>query len=200
MSTTETADLIESVNELTDTVIGKIEDINERVDTAEQRFNSWKAETSFVQEYYVHYAEMSTDEERDTGNYSLIKLYTIKDAYAAINPWIHLGWTGGNQVGSGHFCSLAQSHAYYTGQQAMFSRRGNGELRFFIDRTEQNNAPVYIALKNQSFNNASLRLSVASYLTLDVEAQGAINLDSWLFDNPNVAEIDLIDVTTQPAV
>ena len=80
----------------------------------------------------------------------------------------------------------------------MFARRGNGELRFFIDRTNQNNAPVYIALKNQVFNNASLRIDMASYMALGVEPKGAVALDTWLADNPNVVEIELLDITTQP--
>ncbi|ENI8058108.1 hypothetical protein ABZX01_003762 [Vibrio vulnificus] len=198
MSTQEVAELIGSVNEMTQTVANKNKEIDDRMNAAESDFEQWKATTSYVQKYSVTYAEQSNEADRNTGNFNLIKLYTITNAYAALNPWMHLGWTGGNQVGAGHFCSLAQSHASYTGQEAMFARRGHGELRFFVDRTHQNNAPVYVAMRNQSFNNASLRLEIASYMALGVEPQGAIDLDVWLADNPNVVEIDLVDITTQP--
>ncbi|WP_274021024.1 hypothetical protein [Vibrio parahaemolyticus] len=200
--------LIESNRRLTEAVETKTSEIDHKVDTkiaevdqrmnqAEQELEHWKATTSYVQKYSVTYAEQSNESDRNTGNHSLIKLYTITDAYAAVNPWMHLGWTGGNQVGSGHFCSIAQSHAGYTGQVAMFARRGHGDLRFFVDRTNQNNAPVYVALRNTSYNNASLRLDVASYMALGVEPKGAVNLDTWLAENPNVVEIDLLDITTQ---
>ncbi|OBU19605.1 hypothetical protein [Photobacterium aquimaris] len=190
--------LVKASENLTGAVNGKIGEIDTRLAKALTDLEHWKATTSYVQKYSISYAENSTEADRNTGHHNLIKIYTITDAYAAINPWIHLGWTGGNQVGAGHFCSLAQSHAGYTGQQAMFARRGHGELRFFIDRTNQNNAPVYIALKNQSFNNASLRLDMASYMALGVEPKGAVALDTWLADNPNVVEIELLDITTQP--
>lgn len=198
MSTEQTADLIESVTELTATVASKMGVIDNRMTQAESDLDSWKATTSYVRKYSVGSPEISNEGDRDTGNYNLIKIYTITDAYRAVNPWIHLGWTGGNQVGSGHFCSLAQSHAYYTGQQAMFSRRGNGEVRFFIDRTNQNSAPVYMALRNISFNNASISMNLASYMALDVVGQGAIDIAKWLSDNPKIVEIDLVDITTQP--
>ncbi|CAK3136931.1 conserved hypothetical protein [Vibrio crassostreae] len=180
---------------LSQEVAGKMGEIDERVNIAESDFNKWKSTTSYVKKYSVTYAEQSKEVDRNTGNYNLIKLYTVTNAYSAINPWIHLGWSGGNQVGTGHFCSLAQSHANYTGQQAMFARRGSGDIKFFIDRTHQANAHVYIALKNQNFNNASMRLDMASSMALTIEPKGAVNLDAWLVDNPNVIEIELIDIT-----
>lgn len=200
MSTQETAALIESVNNMTATVAGKMGDIDQRMTTAENDFNSWKATTSYVQKYGISYSEGSADEEKNTGHYNLIRMYVINDAYAAVNPWIHLGWTGGGCVGSGHFCSLAQSHAHYTGQQAMFIKRGNGDVRFFIDRTNQNNASVYVAVRNTSgYNNAFVTVNIASYMALNVVGQGAVDITTWLAGNSNLVEIDLIDITTQPA-
>lgn len=199
MSTQETAALIESVNNMTATVAGKMGQIDQRMNTAESDLNNWKATTSYVQKYYVGSPELANEAGRNTGNFNLIKLYTIKNATSAVNPWIHMGWTGGNVVGAGHFCSLAQSHAGYTGQQAMFPRRGNGVLRFFIDRTNQYNAPVYVAMRNESYNNAAVALNLESYMALGVEGMGAINIDTWLADNPNVVEITTLDITTQPA-
>lgn len=195
----QVANLVQASNNLTGAVNGKISQIDKRMDDAESDFEQWKATTSYVQKYSVTYAEQSNEADRNTGKFNLIKLYTITNAYAALNPWMHLGWTGGNQVGAGHFCSLAQSHAGYTGQEAMFARRGHGDLRFFVDRTNQNHAPVYVAMRNTSYNNASLRLEIASYMALGVEPQGAVDLTTWLADNPNIVEITLVDITTQPS-
>ncbi|WP_243357205.1 hypothetical protein [Vibrio vulnificus] len=189
---------VQACNNLAAAVNGKVGQIDQRMDQAEQDLANWKATTSYVQKYGVSYAETSSEADRNTGNYNLIKLYTITNAYASLNPWIHLGWTGGNVVGAGQFCSLAQSHAGYTGQSAMFVKRGNGDIRFFIDRTDQNNAPVYMALKNTSYNNASVRVDIASYMALGVQGIGATDIDIWLADNPNMVEIELIDITVQP--
>lgn len=194
----QVANLVEASNNLTGSVNGKIGEIDSRMDKAESDLDEWKATTSYVQKYSVGYAE-DYYEDSQSGNYHLIQLYVITNAYSALNPWIHIGFTGGNCVGAAQFCSLAQSHAGYTGQQAMSVKRGGGDIRFFIDRTSQSPAPVYMALKNDRSNNANVMADIASYMSLDVSSQGAKDIDTWLAANPNVVEIDLIDITTQPA-
>lgn len=189
------AALVQASNNLTSAVNGKIGEIDRRMDQSESSFEVWKRTTSFVQQYYVASAEKQDGSQNNTENYNLIKLYTIKNAYTNLNPWIHLGWTGNNVVGAGHFCSLAQSHAGYTGQVAIFSRRGNGEVRFFVDRTNQNNAPVYVALKNTAFKNAGISLSLSSYMSLEVQGMGAVNISNWLAGNVNLVEISLVEIT-----
>lgn len=191
--------LVEASNNLTSAVNGKIGQIDQRMTTAENDFEQWKATTSYVQAYRVSEAEGYKESDKNTGKYHVVRLYTVRDSTAAQHPWIHMGFTGINQVGAGHFCSLAQSHASYTGQGAMWVKRGSCEVKFFIDRTNQNNAPVYMAIRNTNWNNANVRLNIASYMALDVLSLGALDLTTWLGDNSNLVEIDTIDITTQPA-
>ncbi|HBB9946546.1 TPA: hypothetical protein JG860_004366 [Vibrio parahaemolyticus] len=199
MSTQEVGQLIDSVNDLTQTVANKNKEIDDRMNAAENDFEQWKATTSYVQAYQVSEAEGSKESDKNTGKYHVVRLYTVRDSIAAQHPWIHMGFTGINQVGAGHFCSLAQSHSSYTGQGAMWVKRGSCDVKFYIDRTNQNNAPVYMAIKNESWNNANVRLNIASYMALDVLSLGALDLATWLGDNPSIVEIDTIDITTQPA-
>ena len=189
------AALVQASNNLTSAVNGKIGEIDHRMDQSEASFEAWKRTTSFVQKYSVALAESDKGTQNGTGNYNLIKLYTIRDPFANINPWIHFGWTGVDVVGAGHFCSLAQSHAGYTGQAAIFSRRGSGDVRFFVDRTNQSNASVYIALKNSSINNAAVSLAISTYMALEVQGLGAVNLTNWLAANTNLVEISLVEIT-----
>lgn len=189
------AALVQASNNLTSAVNGKIGEIDHRMDQSEASFEEWKRTTSFVQKYNVASAELDNGTQSNTGNYNLIKLYTIRDPFANINPWIHFGWTGGDVVGAGHFCSLTQSHAHYTGQVAIFSRRGVGDVRFFVDRTNQTNAAVYVALKNTKYNNAAVRLAISSYMSLEVQGLGAVNLTNWLAANNNLVEISLVEIT-----
>lgn len=197
--TQDIANMVQAANNLTGEVAGKMGQIDNRMDQAEQDLANWKATTSYVQKYSIPSIESTgIESQKNTGHYTLARLYTITDAYANINPWIHMGWTGTNVVGSGQFCSLTQSHAGYTGQSAMFVKRGAGDVRFFIDRTNQNSAPVYVAVRNTSYNNASCGVKIASYMALSIDVVGAVDLDAWLLDHPNVVEIDLIDITTQP--
>ncbi|HHC6496793.1 TPA: hypothetical protein ACN36B_004413 [Vibrio parahaemolyticus] len=191
--------LVEASNNLTSAVNGKIGQIDQRMTAAENDFEQWKATTSYVQAYRVAEAESSLESAKNSGKFHVVRLYTVRDSTAAQHPWIHMGFTGINQVGAGHFCSLAQSHASYTGQGAMWVKRGSCEVRFFIDRTNQNNAPVYMAIRNTNWNNANVRLNIASYMALDVLSLGALDLAIWLGDNSNLVEIDTIDITTQPA-
>lgn len=190
--------LVAASNNLTSAVNGKIGQIDQRMTAAEDDFDNWKATTSYVQTYSVAEAEGSKESDKSTGNYHLIRLYTIHHSTAAQHPWIHMGFTGINSVGAGHFCSLAQSHAHYTGQAAMWVKRGSGDVKFYIDRTNQNNAPVYMAIKNTAWNNANMAVNIASYMALDVASLGAIDLATWLGDNSNLVEIDTVDITTQP--
>lgn len=193
------AALVQASNNLTGTINGKIGEIDQRMTAAENDFNQWKATTSYVQAYRVAEAESSLESAKNSGKFHVVRLYTVRDSTAAQHPWIHMGFTGINQVGAGHFCSLAQSHASYTGQGAMWVKRGSCEVRFFIDRTNQNNAPVYMAIRNTNWNNANVRLNIASYMALDVLSLGALDLATWLGDNSSLVEIDTIDITTQPA-
>ena len=50
MSTQETADLIESVNNMTATVVGKVGEIDKRVDAAEVEFDEWRNQKDIVGE------------------------------------------------------------------------------------------------------------------------------------------------------
>ncbi|QYJ72457.1 hypothetical protein K0H59_05215 [Shewanella sp. FJAT-51649] len=194
MSTQETAALIESVNQMTATVAGKMGQIDQRMTNAESDLNTWKATTSYVQQYYVAAADGYAESDKNTGEYHLIQLYRVKNSTSALNPWIHFGFTGINNVGSATFCSLAQTHAYYTGQSAMFAKRGSGDIKFFTDRKAVYDAPVYIAIKNTSWNNANISAYIASYMALNVESLGSVNLATWQGDNPTVEEIELIDI------
>lgn len=191
--------LVEASNNLTSAVNGKIGQIDQRMTAAENDFEQWKATTSYVQAYSLVAVEGSKESDKNTGNYYLVRLYTVRDAYKAQHPWIHLGWTGINQVGAGHFCSMAQSHAGFTGQSAMWVKRGACDVKFFIDRTNQSNAPVYMAIKNESWNNANVHINIASYMALDVASLGPVDLPTWLGDNSNLVEIETVDITTQPA-
>ncbi|HIF5940444.1 TPA: hypothetical protein ACX3FZ_004449 [Vibrio parahaemolyticus] len=201
--------LIESNRRLTESVESKVSEIDNKVDTkiaevdqrmnqAEQDLEHWKATTSYVQAYRVSEAEGYQEVNKNSGKFHIVRLYTVRDSTAAQHPWIHMGFTGINQVGAGHFCSLAQSHASYTGQGAMWVKRGSCEVKFYIDRSNQNNAPVYMAIRNENWNNANVRLNIASYMALDVLSLGALDLNTWLSENPSLVEINTVDITTQP--
>ncbi|HDY7868875.1 TPA: hypothetical protein RQK36_003973 [Vibrio vulnificus] len=197
--------LVESNRRLTETVENKtgeidskvdtkINEVGQRMDQAEQDLANWKATTSYIQSYSISEPEKLNDGA--TGHYHLIQLYRIKNRTSALNPWIHFGYTGGNVVGSASFNSLTQSHAQYTGQNALFANRGNGEIKFFVDKTNEADAPVYMAIKNSVHNNASVLVNIASNMALNVVRVGAVDLEEWKAANAKALEITLIDLTS----
>ncbi|WFQ78141.1 hypothetical protein PXH59_00395 (plasmid) [Xenorhabdus sp. SF857] len=51
---------------------------------------------------------------------------------------------------------------------------GNPRVKFFIDRANENDAPVFIAVQNSSHNSAALEIKSASYMALDFKFFDAI--------------------------
>ena len=150
--------------------------------------------TSFVQQYVIGSPESGSESGRNTGNYHLIQLDIIRKSYSYLHHWISLAFFGTNHIASCQYCSLSQNHSSYTGQNALFARKGNGDFKFYIDRTNQSAAVLYLAVKNTSWNSANSRVSISSQLALEVESKGAVNLNDWIADNPSFEEITLIDL------
>ncbi|NHB94562.1 hypothetical protein [Photorhabdus cinerea] len=158
-------EVIESTRDLNHAVETKINDIDNKVDNSIRNLENWKSSASYIQEYYSGFPEAFL--VQNTENWHVVQLYRIKNKLTTLNPWVHIALHGGNNVGSLSFLSLSQAHAGYTGQVGMILKRGNPRVKFFIDRANENDAPVLIAVQNSSHNSASVEVKAASYMALD---------------------------------
>lgn len=138
-----------------------------RVDAVLAHFDK---STSYVHSYRSGFP---TSEDGD-GKYHIVQLQRIKNNVTSLNPMIGLAFHGMNSVGSAMFMSLAQTHASYTGQTALIYKKGNQDVRFFVDRTNQVDAPIYVAVKNSAKNSASLEVKASSNAALEFQFYGAI--------------------------
>lgn len=141
-----------------------------RVDAVLSRFDK---STAYVHAYHSSYP-YGFGENQGSGDYHVVQLKRVKNRLTALSPLISFAFHGGNNVGSAVFISLAQTHASYTGQKAVIYKEGNPDVRFFIDRTNEADAPVYIAVRNTSSNNASVEVKASSNDALDFQFFGAI--------------------------
>ncbi|MFL7030757.1 hypothetical protein [Vibrio cyclitrophicus] len=141
-----------------------------RVDAVLTHFDK---STSYVHAYHSSYP-YGFSENQSSGEYHVVQLKRIKNKLTSLNPLISLAFHGGSNVGAAVFISLAQSHASYTGQKALIYKQGNPDIKFFIDRTNESDAPVYVAVRNTSANSASVEVKASSNAALDFEFHSVV--------------------------
>lgn len=143
-----------------------------RVDAVLAHFDQ---STSYVHSYLSSFPYGFNDNQQ-SGEYHIAQLDRITNKLTAVSPLISLGFYGGNNVGSAMFISMAQTHATYTGQKALIYKEGNPEVRFFIDRTNEVDARLYVAIRNTNVNNASVQIAASSNAALDFQFYGSVSV------------------------
>ena len=127
--------------------------------------------TSYMHSYHSGFPVAADGD----GNYHIVQLSVVKDYVTSLSPMISLAFHGNSCVGSAIFMSLAQTHAHYTGQKALMYTQGNPEVRYFVDRTDQRNAPVYVAVKNTNNDSANVEIKASSNSALDFKFFGTVS-------------------------
>lgn len=139
-----------------------------RVDAVLAHFDQ---STSYVHSYLSSFPH-KYEEKQQSGEYHIVQLNRITNKLMAASPLISLGFYGVDNVGAAMFISMAQTHASYTGQKALIYKEGNPDVRFFIDRTNETDARLYVAIRNTASNSASVQISVSSNAALDFQFYG----------------------------
>ena len=181
--------LVQAANSLTQEVSQKMSEIDQRTAAAEQNFEQWKADTPFIHQYLIATPEYSNE----TQNHHLIKLYSIENSTLKFNPLVYIGYTGSDVVGNAIINSLTQTLGY-TDNVVLAANKGNGTLKFFIEKDANNNGNFYVAIQNSVHNNAQIIANITANIKLDVESLGAVNIAQWQNSNPSIAELSVIDL------
>lgn len=148
-----------------------------RVDAVLSHFDK---STSYVHEYQS-LVPYGGETKVNSNEYHVVQLRRVRNHVSSLNPLISLAFHGNSNVGAACFISLAQSHAHYTGQTALIYKQGNPDVKFFIDRTNEVDAPVYVAVRNTYKKNASVEIKASCNAALDFAFHGVVSQfpDQW---------------------